>query len=179
AFDLHIYPECGPYANSRTTWDVTIPVACMTPHARGSVRLTRSVPGAPLTIDHNYLGDPEGHDLAVLLDGVRIAFELASAANGDGLLGDLLEDGPPGDDDATLRTWIASHVHHYFHAAGTCKMGPVSDPMAVVAHTGEVHSLSGVYVADCAIMPQVPRANTNIPAAVVGMRIGAGISGRL
>ena len=29
AFDLHIYPESGPYAEDRTTWDFTLPVACM------------------------------------------------------------------------------------------------------------------------------------------------------
>jgi choline dehydrogenase-like flavoprotein len=52
-------------------------------------------------------------------------------------------------------------------------MGPASDPRAVVDHRGKVHGLDGLYVADASIMPLVPRANTNIPAAVVGERIAA------
>jgi choline dehydrogenase len=37
---------------------------------------------------------------------------------------------------------------------------------------GAVHGVANLYVADCSIMPHVPRANTNIPAVVVGLRIG-------
>jgi choline dehydrogenase len=71
-----------------------------------------------------------------------------------------------------VESWVRANVAHYYHAAGTCKMGPGSDPAAVVDAAGKVHGLNGLYVADCSIMPQVPRANTNIPAAVVGARIG-------
>ena len=36
---------------------------------------------------------------------------------------------------------------------------------------GKLHGLEGGYVADAAIMPYVPRANTNIPAAVIAEKI--------
>ena len=62
---------------------------------------------------------------------------------------------------------------HYYHAVGTCKMGPESDPTSVVDARGKVHGLDNLYVADASIMPVVPRANTNIPALVVGERIAA------
>jgi choline dehydrogenase len=52
-------------------------------------------------------------------------------------------------------------------------MGPSSDPQAVVDPRGKIHGLDGAYVADCSIMPVIPRANTNIPAAVVGERIAS------
>jgi len=73
--------------------------------------------------------------------------------------------------DQTLDEFITNNVGHYYHPVGTCKMGPTSDPEAVVDHTGALHGLAGGYVADCSIMPIVPRANTNIPAIVVGERI--------
>ncbi len=62
---------------------------------------------------------------------------------------------------------------HYFHPVGTCKMGRESDPTAVVDPRGKVHGLDNLFVADASIMPVVPRANTNIPALVVGERVSA------
>jgi choline dehydrogenase len=62
---------------------------------------------------------------------------------------------------------------HYFHPVGTCKMGPASDTTSVVDARGKVHGVDNLYVADASIMPVVPRANTNIPALVVGERISA------
>jgi choline dehydrogenase len=172
AFDLHIYPEGGPYADGRTGWVFQVPVACMDPRSRGELRLRSADPEAAPILDHNYLGDREGHDLAVLTDGVQIARGLIVAANTDGRLGEPMNL----PDDITVRAdleaWVRAGVGHYYHPAGTCKMGPASDPTAVVDAVGKVHGLDGLYVADCSVMPQVPRANTNIPAAVVGVRIG-------
>ena len=50
-------------------------------------------------------------------------------------------------------------------------MGPASDPAAVVDARGRVHGIDNLVVADSAIMPMVPRANTNVPAVVVGVRV--------
>jgi choline dehydrogenase len=66
---------------------------------------------------------------------------------------------------------------HYFHPVGTCKMGPASDPAAVVDARGKVHGWDNLYVADASIMPVIPRANTNLPALVVGERIAGWLLG--
>ncbi|XP_029177665.1 glucose dehydrogenase [FAD, quinone]-like [Nylanderia fulva] len=52
------------------------------------------------------------------------------------------------------------------HQSGTCKMGPSSDPMAVVSPYLKVHGIKGLRVADASIMPQVISGN---PVAVVNM----------
>jgi choline dehydrogenase len=171
AFDLHIYPEGGPYADGRTAWSFTIPVACMTPKSRGSIRLRAADPAALPIIDHRYLSDPDWHDRAVLVDGIGIGREIARHANRYSLLGHELAPGPAIQAEADLAEWVSRNVHHYFHAAGTCKMAPESDNLAVVDARAKVRGLDGAFVADCSIMPQVPRANTNIPAVVVGLRI--------
>ena len=62
---------------------------------------------------------------------------------------------------------------HYYHPVGACKMGPDSDPAAVVDSTGKVHGLDNLYVADASIMPVVPRANTNLPTLMLAERIVA------
>ena len=61
------------------------------------------------------------------------------------------------------------------HPAGTCKMGPGSDATAVVDATGAVHGLQGLYVADASVMPSITRGNINLPTAMIGTRIAAGI----
>ena len=56
------------------------------------------------------------------------------------------------------------------HQAGSCKMGPPSDPLAVVDNELRVKGIQGVRVADTSIMPQVTSGNTNAPAIMIGER---------
>ena len=64
---------------------------------------------------------------------------------------------------------------HYFHPVGTCKMGPATDPEAVVDQLGRVHGVEGLSVIDASIMPTIPRANTNLPTLMVAERIVAAL----
>jgi choline dehydrogenase-like flavoprotein len=70
--------------------------------------------------------------------------------------------------DADLERAIRRLHTHYFHPVGTCALGAARDPDAVCDGSGRVHGLDRVVVADCSLMPVVPRANTNVPAVVVG-----------
>jgi 5-(hydroxymethyl)furfural/furfural oxidase len=58
-------------------------------------------------------------------------------------------------------------------------MGLPSDPMAVVDQHGRVHGLSGLRVADASIMPDCPRANTNVATMMIGERIADSMRQRL
>jgi choline dehydrogenase len=49
----------------------------LTPTSRGRVRLRGRDPGDPPEIDLQFLSDEAGHDLAVLLSGVRVLRRLA------------------------------------------------------------------------------------------------------
>lgn len=176
AFDLHLYPVGGPINAEASEWRWAFPVACMTPRSRGALRLAGSDPGAAPVIDHGYLNDIDGHDAAVLADGVAIAKEFARQSALAELVGEEL---PPfaGAGEADLLARVHATVEHYYHPVGTCKMGPASDADAVVDSIGAIHGLDGGFVADCSIMPVVPRANTNIPAVVVGERIASFLIG--
>lgn len=56
------------------------------------------------------------------------------------------------------------------HQAGSCKMGPDTDPLAVVDNELRVKGVQGVRVADTSIMPNVISGNTHAPAVMIGER---------
>ena len=170
-FDLHLYPVGGPDSESETGWHWSFPVACMTPRSRGAVTLRSPDPEREPRIEHHYLSDPEGHDRAVLREGLRMARMLAAQPQLRDLLGAQLDPGPLIQEDAAMEGWIDGAIEHYYHPVGTCAMGTTDDPLAVTDAKGRVHGLDNVFVADCSIMPVIPRANTNLPAIVVGERI--------
>lgn len=79
-------------------------------------------------------------------------------------------------DEATMRTetWQTKTVRNRsfgtYHPSGTCRMGSVTDPETVVDSSCSVHGLEGLSVVDASIMPQLVRANTNIPVIMVAER---------
>ena len=169
AYDLHLFPVGGQFMDQADNWEFLLPVANMTPLSRGSVRLTSADPFATLKIDTAYLSDPEGRDLAILWNGIELVREYACQRPLANLIGEEIF--------PTAGYKVPEDVRrdnlHYYHPVGTCKMGLESDPTAVVNARGKVHGIDNLYVADASIMPVVPRANTNIPALVVGERIAA------
>jgi len=173
-FDLHIYPVGGPAADG---WRWDFPVGCMTPHSRGELTLRSADPTAAPRIQHRYVSDEAGHDRSILIDGVRKAREIAAQSPLRELLGNEIVPGPDATSDDDIGRWVESSVFHYYHPVGTCAMGPDGDPMAVTDARGKVRGLDNVYVADCSIIPVVPRANTNIPAVVIGERIAGWLLG--
>ena len=61
-------------------------------------------------------------------------------------------------------------VFNTTHASGTCKIGPASDPTAVVDQRLNIHGLENIKVADASVMPNVIRANTNATTIMIGER---------
>ena len=169
AYDLHLFPVGGQFTDTADSWEFLLPVANMTPLSRGSVQLTGTDPFATLEIDTAYLSDPEGRDLAILWNGIELVRDYACQAPLAELIGEEIS---PTVDYRTPEDVRRDNLH-YYHPVGTCKMGPESDPTAVVDARGKVHGVDNLYVADASIIPVVPRANTNIPALVVGERISA------
>jgi choline dehydrogenase len=165
-YDLHLIPVAAP-EHSLLAGRTILAVGAMEPRSRGRLTLASARPDDAPVMDHGYLTDPEGHDLEVLVEGVALARELATAEPLRTLIGAELSPGSSVDlRDAIRRT----HVH-YYHPVGTCAMGLADDPLAVCDGRGRVHGLERVVVADCSVMPTVARANTNVPAVLVGERI--------
>ena len=176
-FDMHIYPVGGRSRNT-SAWFWFLGVACLSPLSRGSVRLTGSGLDDRLVIDHRYLSDPGGYDRARLAEGVERVREVAGTPELSRLLGRETRPGPAVSGRQAIERFIDHAAVHYYHPAGTCKMGPADDPHAVVDANGRVHGLEGLYVADASVMPSVTSGNTNMPTAVIGERIARSLLGR-
>ncbi len=74
-------------------------------------------------------------------------------------------------DDDLLDDWLKRTIGSARHMSGTCKMGPDSDPAAVVNQRLQVRGVEGLWVADASILPQVPRANTHATVIMVAERL--------
>jgi choline dehydrogenase-like flavoprotein len=182
-FDLHIYPISSRGADSWARdlhrreasggWLFGVASALLSPRSRGTICLSSSDPEAPPRIDHAYFTDQDDRDVAALVDGIELSRRFAAQEPLGSLIGTEDEPGAALVERQELARFVRANSAHAYHPVGTCKMGPASDPMAVVDPRGKVHGLDGVYVADAAIMPVIPRANTNIPVAVIAEKIAA------
>ena len=70
--------------------------------------------------------------------------------------------------DADLAAFVRRDSDTIYHGAGTCKMGPASDPAAVVDPSLRVRGVDGLRVADGSIMPEVVNATTNAACVMIG-----------
>jgi choline dehydrogenase len=74
------------------------------------------------------------------------------------------------DDLARLAGDIGTTI---FHPVGTCRMGPASDPNAVVDTRLRVHGVPGLRIADASVMPTITSGNTNSPTLMIAERAAA------
>jgi choline dehydrogenase len=121
-------------------------------------------------LDYRYLSDP--WDRARMRKAVRLVIKLSQHPAYQPLITERLT--PTDQDlssDEALDSWLLSHATTQHHASGTCKMGPASDPMAVVDQHGHIHGLGGIRVVDASVMPDVVRANTNATTIMIGERM--------
>jgi 5-(hydroxymethyl)furfural/furfural oxidase len=74
-------------------------------------------------------------------------------------------------DKGALLDFVTREVSGVYHPTGTCRMGRVEDPDAVVDPDGRVIGVHGLRVVDASIMPSIPRGNTNIPTIMVAEKL--------
>jgi choline dehydrogenase-like flavoprotein len=137
---------------------------------QGEIRLDPGNPGGHPIIEFNMLADP--FDRRRMREAVRLCVRLGGHPAFREILGPRLfpSDADFASDDA-LDAWISREVTNTHHLSGTCRMGPPTDPMAVVDQAGRVHGVEGLRVADAAIMPDCIRANTNATCMMIGERM--------
>ncbi len=142
----------------------TLHVTLCRPKSRGSVTLKSAQSTDAPVIDVGFFTHPE--DMATLVKGTQIGMDILQAKPFDAYRGEMLypvERNNPQQIEAFLR----DHSDTEYHPCGTCKMGPHSDPMAVVDAQLRVHGVQGLRVADASIMPTLTGGNTTAPTIMI------------
>jgi choline dehydrogenase len=140
------------------------------PLSRGRLSLTSADPHVQPRIELNYFDHPE--DMRRMVEGLRICWQVAKTpevqALIDGVIG--MEESDMSDNEA-LEKAVRASANTTFHPAGTAKMGPASDPHAVVDERCRVHGFDNLRVVDASVMPNLVRANTNLTCIMIGERV--------
>jgi choline dehydrogenase len=131
---------------------------------RGKVTLRSTDPADLPDIDPQVLEHPK--DIAAMLSAMRFVQRLAGTDPLSQFFGELFSPGANEDWEKFARSSYTS----YYHGVGTCKMGPASDPMAVVDQRLRVHGIDNLWVGDASIMPTVAHANTNLTVMMIAER---------
>jgi choline dehydrogenase len=162
-YDIHVFMVAGANSGHPGLPPISLYGGAMRAKSEGRVTLHSADPHDGPIIDHRYGSDPDGHDHTVLGESLELLRSMAAEPQLAAILGA----------EASKTSDPLTQIVSYCHPAGSCKMGPVTDPGAVVGADGAVHGVENLYVADASIMPSITRGNINLPAAMIGARIAA------
>jgi choline dehydrogenase len=154
--DLHLFPILLPIAPAGHTppgAGYALTAAVVAPDSRGTVRLASASPHTPPLIDPGFL--TSSADLDRLAAGLRIARAAGASATFGAIRAAEVWPGPEVTSDAGLRDYIRRGVGSYYHPAGTCAIGAVTDAGL------RVHGVEGLRVADASVIPLIPNAHPN------------------
>jgi len=137
---------------------------------RGEIRLQSADPSVPPLMDFRYLEDE--FDRRRMREAVRLAVRLSEHPDFRNIVEERVAptDADLSSDEA-LDQYLLRSAGTCQHMSGTCKMGPASDPMAVVDQYGKVYGVQNLRVVDASIMPHCIRANTNLTSMMIGERV--------
>lgn len=142
------------------------------PRSKGKIFLSSSNPSDNPKIYAGYFTDKK--DLDTLLEGIEATAGIMQTdvmKSRDARRRRLTVNSCEGFDFDTRSYWecmLRNIATSAFHATGTCKMGPSSDPQSVVDPKLRVHGVKGIRVADASIMPTIVGTPTYATTIMIG-----------
>ncbi|XP_044743650.1 glucose dehydrogenase [FAD, quinone]-like [Chrysoperla carnea] len=141
------------------------------PKSRGWLRLRDSNPFSKPKIFPNYLSHPEDIDMLIL--GIKEAINISKQPSLQ-QYGTTLYNKPItqcknyefGSDDY-WKCQIRTTTFTLYHQCGTCKMGEIGDPTAVVDSELKVQGVLGLRVVDASVMPEIITGHPNGPVIMI------------
>jgi choline dehydrogenase len=161
-------PVMGRVLGARPAASVS--AVLLTPVSRGRVFLRDAAPTGQPTIQLRLTSARA--DVERLMTASRLAWSVLRSTPLAGLLERVLvwTDRMIAD-DALLESAIIRFVTPLWHAAGTARMGPPTDAMAVVDQRCAVHTVPGLHVVDASVMPTLPRGTPNLTCMMLAERV--------
>ncbi|EDW00246.1 GH11961 [Drosophila grimshawi] len=141
------------------------------PKSRGRIKLRSSNPQLHPLIYANYFADP--YDLNIAVRGIQQAVSLLDQPAFQAINARLLDKQLPACRQHGRQTsaYWACYARHFtftiYHYSGTAKMGPQSDPSAVVDARLRVHGIRNLRVVDASIMPYLVAGHPNGPIFMI------------
>jgi choline dehydrogenase len=158
SWDIHLLPWTNAVQGKRDRFETTCGCFDMKPRSVGRVRLRSGDPTHLPHVERGFLSRPG--DTAVIVEALELARTIAAAEPLRELL--TVEVDPAGRD---LEDYVVQTVRNYFHPAGTCAIGEVTDVR------GRVFGTDGLVLADASLMPTILRSNTNLTTLAIADRI--------
>ncbi|NNG39554.1 choline oxidase [Flexivirga sp. ID2601S] len=165
-FDMHTLRQGYPTSDN---------AFCLTPNvthakSRGTVRLrSRDFRDKP-KVDPRYFTDAEGHDMRVMIAGIRRARDIVAQPAMREWAGRELYPGTDAQTDEELADYIRRTHNTVYHPAGTVRMGAADDADSPLDPQLRVKGVQGLRVADASVFPEHTTVNPNITTMMVGER---------
>lgn len=169
--------QLGPELYTRQTGQVGYPdapfgftayMSVNRARSEGSVRLQSPDPAAHPIVETAYFTDPDGYDLRVMTQGVRLVRQLFASRALSDWRGVELAPGPDCLTDAEIGAYLRETALTGYHPAGTCRMGAADDPKCVVRPDLRVRDLENLRVADASVMPSMVSVNVAATCMMIG-----------
>lgn len=154
----------------------TLHACFLRPRSRGRISLVSASGSDKPRIAANYLSDPDGFDLKVMLECAKISRDILRQPAFAPYRGAPLYPANEECSDADLIAFIRAKAESVYHPVGTCRMG--RDAHAVVDPELRVNGVDGLRVVDASVMPSLIGGNTNAPTIMIAERAADLIRGQ-
>jgi len=155
---------------------MTLGVWQMRPKSRGYVKVLSRDIFEPPEINPNYLSD--SYDQEILLRSIKLGRKLMATAPLQPYLEGTTNPHHSLQTDDELLNWARQEGITVYHMVGSARMGPDSDPEAVVDSQLRVKKLEKLRVADASIMPRLISGNTNAAVMMIAEKAADMILGK-
>ena len=163
-FDMHTLRQ--GYKTSENSF-------CLTPNvthakSRGTVRLRSKDFRDKPKVDPRYFTDAEGHDIRVMVAGIKKAREIVSQDAMSDWAGEELFPGQDVQTDEQIADYVKATHNTVYHPVGTTRMGAEDDRMSPLDPQLKVKGVNRLRVVDASAMPEITTVNPNITVMMMG-----------
>jgi len=140
-------------------------IVMLHPESRGRVTLNSRDPNTHPRILQRFLATDA--DWRAVRTGVHMAREVAAQPSMQRFIAREFFPGSDKTSDADIDAHIRATAITVHHPAGTCKMGPASDELAVVDTELKVRGIDALRVVDASVMPDLVSGNINAAVLMI------------
>ncbi|MEO9824348.1 MAG: choline dehydrogenase [Paracoccaceae bacterium] len=144
--------------------------------SRGTIRLKSAEAAKQPEIRMNYMSHEQ--DWIDFRQAIRLTREIFAQPAFAPYVRSEIMPGAEVQSDAALDDFVRENAESAYHACGTCRIGDVNDPQAVVDPQARVIGVDALRVADSSIFPTVTNGNLNGPSVMTGEKVSDHILGR-